>query len=558
MSADAQAALVAAHQARSMTQPAFISVLTDEMVVAFADEAGDGPLAGVPFAVKDNIDVRGVPTTAACPTLTTPAETNAHVVGRLVAAGAIPVAKTNMDQFATGLVGTRSPYGACHSVFSPDHISGGSSSGSAVAVAGGIVPLALGTDTAGSGRVPAAFNGLVGMKPSRGLVSTRGLLPACPSLDCITTLTRTVAAARTAFDVVAGYDPLDPYSREFPPAQPQGVATRMRVIAVPSEPLDLEPAHQAAWQEALRFAHGIAIVVEVDIEPFLKAARLLYEAPFVSERTAAFGDLLEPDGPHLDPTVATIVRRGAEYSAVDAFNAGHELMRLQRLTSAAFVSADALLLPVTPWHPTLAHVAADPIAANSRNGTFTNMTNLLDLCAIAVPAGMRADGLPFGVQLLAPAFADRSLLQLGARWTGEDSSDPWQVPEGRTLVAVAGAHLTGQPANGQLLALGGHLHARARTAGGYRMFAVPGPFPRPGLVRNGDPGSPGIEVEVWDLPLSSVTPLAATIAAPLYLGPLDLDDGATVTGFVARRTAADPANDISAFGGWRSFVAATG
>jgi allophanate hydrolase len=556
MSVDPAAALLAAASARAETQPAFISVLSDNVIASLAARAGDGPLAGVPFAVKDNIDVQGVPSTAACPTLDSPATENAEVVSRLLDAGALPVAKTNMDQFATGLVGTRSPYGACHSIYSEEHISGGSSSGSAVAVASGIVPLALGTDTAGSGRVPAAFNALVGMKPSRGLVSTRGLLPACPSLDCITTLTRTVSEAQLAFDAIVGFDPLDPYSRPFPPAPPPGVATRMRVVAIPSGPLDLEPAHEVAWQQAIGFARSVAHIVEVDIEPFLQAARLLYEAPFVSERTAAFGHLLEPDGPHLDPTVASIVRGGAKYSAVEAFAASHELMRLRRLASSTFVTADALLLPVTPWHPTLTQVAADPIGANSRNGTFTNMTNLLDLCAIALPAGMRSDGLPFGVQLLAPAFADSALLQLAARWAGEDASTPWRLPSARSLVAVAGAHLSGQPANRELLALGGRLHARARTAGGYRMFAVPGPFPRPGLVRSGDPGLDGVEVEVWDLPATSLGPLAASIAEPLSLGLLDLDDGTTVTGFVADAAVADAANEITAFGGWRAYLAA--
>ena len=555
MSVDPARGLRAAEEARATEQPAFITVLTDEQVTAFAGLADDGPLAGIPFAVKDNIDVRGVASTAACPTLTAPAERSSYVVERLLGAGAIPVAKTNMDQFATGLVGTRSPFGACHSIYSTDHISGGSSSGSAVAVALGVVPLALGTDTAGSGRVPAAFNGLVGMKPTRGLVSTRGLLPACPSLDCITTLTRTVADAEAALRVMIGFDPLDPYSRPLPPAPPPGVASRMRVIAVPSAPLDLEPAHEAAWQQAIQHAEAIARVVEVDVEPFLKAARLLYEAPFVSERTAAFGELLEPDGPHLDPTVASIVRRGADYSAPEAFVAFHELMRLQRLTSAVFVSADALLLPVTPWHPTLAAVASDPVGANSRNGVFTNMTNLLDMCAIAVPAGMRADGLPFGVQLLAPAFADVPLMRLAAAWVGEGAGASWSVPEGRSLVAVAGAHLSGQPANPELLRLGGHLHARARTAGGYRMYSVAGPFPRPGLVRSGEGPADGIEIEVWDLPTTSLVALAASIAPPLSLGLIDLDDDTTVTGFVAEPSAANGATDITHFGGWRRYVA---
>ncbi|MDO9484935.1 MAG: allophanate hydrolase [Actinomycetota bacterium] len=554
MTVSPQAALDALTAARALEQPAFISTHTDADIESLAHTAGNGPLAGIPFAVKDNIDVRGLATTGACPTLTTRAPTHAFAVQRLINAGALPIGKTNMDQFATGLVGTRSPYGACHSIYSAEHISGGSSSGSAIAVAAGIVPLALGTDTAGSGRVPAAFNGLVGMKPSRGLVSNRGLLPACPSLDCITTLTRTVREAQQAFEAIIGYDAADPYSRQMPAALPPGVATQMRVIAVPNGPLGLEPAHQQAWEQALEHAATIAILVSVDIEPFLAAARLLYEAPFVSERTAAFGNLLEPDGPHLDPTVRSIVLRGADFSAVQSWKAAHELQRLRALAEVVFVSADALLLPVTPWHPTLAQVAADPIGANSRNGVFTNMCNLFDLAAIAVPAGMRPDGLPFGVQLLSPAFSDRPLMELASAWTGESQSDPWASDPTRTLLAVAGAHLTGQPANRELVELGGRLHARARTAGGYQMFTVPGPFPRPGLIDTGSGPETGIEIEVWSLPHAGFAQLFARVAPPLHLGQMTLDDGTSIQGFACDSGAADTAHDISAFAGWRAYL----
>ncbi len=530
-------------------QPVFITRLEPSGV-----NGRTGPLAGIPFAVKDNIDVAGVPTTAGCPAITTPAAESAVAVRRLVAAGAVPIGKTNMDQFATGLVGCRSPYGACHSVASAAHISGGSSAGSAVAVALGIVPLALGTDTAGSGRVPAAFNGIVGMKPTRGLVSTRGVLPACPSLDCVTTFTRTVAEARAAFDVLVGDDPGDPYGRAMPAAAPAGIARRMRVIAVPDADPDLDHEHAVAWAAALDHAATVARVVPVNVGPFLAAARLLYEAPFVAERLAAFGHLLTPDGPHLDPTVRRIVLGARRYSAADAFAAQHELARLARAAAPVFVAADALLLPVTPGHPTLADVAADPIGVNTRLGTFTNMANLLDLCAIALPAGSRPDGLPFGIQLLAPAFADRPLLDLAARWTGRPDAVP-AVAAHRTLLAVAGAHLTGQPANPDLVELGGRLYARARTAAGYRMFTVPGPFPRPGLVHTGDGPADGIEVEVWDVPLESLGRLVERIAEPLHLGPLTLDDGQTVPGFLADRTCAITTADITSAGGWRAHLA---
>lgn len=538
-------ALGALKAARDVPQPAFISLVGEDSVRT----AVDGPLAGVPFAVKDNIDVAGLPTTAACPDLTQPAGESAFAVRRLRARGAVPIGKTNLDQFATGLAGTRSPYGACHSVASATHVSGGSSAGSAVAVALGVVPFALGTDTAGSGRVPAAFNGLVGVKPSRGLVSTRGVLPACPSLDCVTTLTRTVTDARAVLDALIGYDPEDPCSRPLPALLPSGVARRMRVIAVPDGPLDLDPEHEQAWTAALAHAAKVAHVVRVAVSPFLAAARLLYESAFVAERLAAFGHLL---GDSADPTVRQIVLGARRFSAADVFAGMHELARLRAAAARVFVAADALLLPVTPGHPTLADVAADPVGANSRLGTFTNMANLLDLSAVAVPAGARPDGLPFGVQLLAPAFADRPLLDLAARWGGE----PADPPPARTLLAVAGAHLTGQPANGDLLRLGGVLHSRARTGPGHRLYTVDGPFPRPGLLHTGDGPAAGLEVEVWDLPEAAIGALLPAVAEPLHLGPVTLDDGSTVLGFVADTGCADATRDITAYGGWRAYLEA--
>ncbi|NUS59101.1 MAG: allophanate hydrolase, partial [Streptomycetaceae bacterium] len=334
----------------------------------------DGPLAGVRFAVKDNLDVAGLPTTAACPALADRvAEADAEAVARLAAAGAVPVGKTNMDQFATGLVGTRSPYGACHSVFAADRVSGGSSSGSAVAVARGDVPLALGTDTAGSGRVPAALNGIVGIKPTRGLVSTRGLLPACRSLDCVTAFTRTVAEGRAALRAMAGFDPRDPWSRATPAVPPAGIAASLRVAAVPAGPLDLDAEHDAAWQAAVARARTVFdAVVEIDITPFLAAARLLYAGPWPAERFAAFGSLLTPDGPHLDPTVRRIALAGRDVGGADVFAGLDRLAELRRATEPVWWDVDTLMLPVTPGHPTLAEVAADPVGVNARLGTYTN------------------------------------------------------------------------------------------------------------------------------------------------------------------------------------------
>ncbi|WP_199486160.1 MULTISPECIES: allophanate hydrolase [Micromonospora] len=538
-------------------QPVWITRFAPEAVARFAAEAPDGPLAGVRFAVKDNLDVAGYPTTAACPDLADrPAATSATAVRRLVAAGAAPAGKTNMDQFATGLVGTRSPYGACHSVHSPAHVSGGSSSGSAVAVASGLVPLALGTDTAGSGRVPAAFNGLVGLKPTRGLVSTRGLLPACRSLDCVTTFTRTVAGAASALDVLAWADPDDPWSRPAPPAPPPGVATRMRTVAVPAGDLDLDPPHRAAWAAALRRLDTVAAqVVPVDVGPFLAAAALLYGGPWVAERWAGFGTHLSGAG--VDPTVRRIVTPGRDVAGPDVFAALDRLAALRRATEQVWLDVDALLLPVTPGHPTLAEVAADPVGVNSRLGTYTNFVNLLDLCAVAVPAGTRADGLPFGVQFVAPAFADLPLLDLAARWCGEPPRTVDAPSPGTALVAVAGAHLTGMPLNPQLVALGGRLHARARTAPGYRLYRLPGPgVARPGLVFTGDGPDGGIAVEVWQLPQQAVGALLGSIPPPLGLGPVGLDDGTTVTGFLASEHGVRDARDVSAAGGWRAALRA--
>ena len=452
-------------------QPAFISVLSDEEIATFP---ATGELAGVPFAIKDNIDLAGHPTTAANPSVTEPAMRSAAVVQRLIAAGAVPMGKTNLDQYATGLVGTRSPFGACHSVFSDDHISGGSSSGSAVAVASGIVPFALGTDTAGSGRVPAAFNALVGVKPTRGLVSTTGVLPACRTLDCVTVLAASVALAARVFDAMVGFDSGDPYSRPAPVGElpaPVGVLPSIRhppEIGIPDLDLELDPPHQQAWERAIAHAATLATVVPVDVRPFLEAAELLYAGPWLAERALSFGHLLT-DGAHIDPTVRAIVSQADRMTAIETFAGMYRLAELRRQSEPTWDLVDALLLPVTPTHPRLAEVAADPIGVNSRLGRFTNMTNLLDLCAVAVPAGMRSDGLPFGVQLLAPAFSDRKLLDLAARWCGEAptlSTSP-SVPGTPAhwagtaltcqLLAVAGAHLSGQPLNHDLLRLGGQL-----------------------------------------------------------------------------------------------------
>ena len=555
-----------------MTSPEWIRRFTDtesadiiarELAAHPAPPASGGALSGVTFAAKDNIDVAGIPSSAAFPARAEqPAAASATAVRRLIQAGAIPAGKTNLDQFATGLVGTRSPYGACHAVGHPAHISGGSSSGSAVAVASGQVALALGTDTAGSGRVPAAFNGLVGLKPTRGLISTTGVLPACRSLDCVSIFTRSVHEARAAFNVLAAFDPTDPYARPLPPHRPH-LATTPGVIAIPAGPLDLDPEHREAWQAALEHASRIAeYVVEIDIEPFLAAARLLYQGPWLAERWNAIAPLLgdaglDHDG--LDPTVRRVLTGADAISGAETFAGFDELARLARLTESTWNVADALLLPVTPGHPTLADVAADPVGVNSRLGTYTNFVNLLDLSAIAVPAGQRSDGLPFGVQLIAPAFADDRLLDLAAAWTGEAAiSDDVPPRPGWTRLAVVGAHLSGLPLNVQLRELGASLFCRTRTAPNYRLHRLPGPQPaRPGLfpVGEGERGGAALLVEIWELPQQALAALLETVPSPLGFGGVTLADGRDVLGFVANGSVPDGAQDVTEYGGWRAYSA---
>ena len=511
--------------------------------------AGVGPLAGLSFAIKDNIDLEGVPTTCADPRRVTPAAASATVVRRLLDAGAVAAGKTNLDQYATGLVGTRSPYGACHSVFSPAHVSGGSSSGSAVVVAGGEVDFALATDTAGSGRVPAAFNGLVGIKPTRGLVSTSGVVPACASLDCVTVLARSVSVARQAFSVMRGFDAAGPWSRRVA-ASPRPRVVR---VGVPDRPLGLDPVHEKAWLAALDRASSLGEVVPVDVSVLLETATLLYAGPWLAERYHSFGAVLD-DSDAVDPTVRAIVSRGASLSAVEAFDGFHRLAALASRAALVWESVDALLLPVTSTHPTLAEVAADPVGVNSELGRFTNMTNLLDLCAVAFPGPERSDGLPFGVQLLAPAGADDLLVDLAAVWCGEAVPSP--VTEG-VVIAVAGAHLTGQPLNADLVGRGASYVATTRTGPGYRMFVVDGAaVPRPGVTRTLPAGDgAGLEVELWRLPWAEVGGFLATVGAPLAIGPLELESGESVLGFVCTADAVDAAREITSYGGWRSWLA---
>jgi allophanate hydrolase len=518
------------------------------------------PLSGLTFAIKDNIDLAGLPTTAACPAYAYSPAQSAPVVQRLIDAGAVPLGKTNMDQFATGLVGTRSPYGACSSVFDERHISGGSSSGSAVAVASGQVNFALGTDTAGSGRVPAAFNNLVGLKPTRGLLSTSGVVPACRSIDCVTILTRTAAEASKVFEVARGFDPTDPYSRV--PTAGQGAAPwasapfRFGVPAARQLEFFGDDEAAALYRKAIADLEAVGgTKVEIDFALFRAAADLLYAGPWVAERLAAIGPFLEKHAGEMNPIVRDIIAGARRFTAVDAFNAEYKLRELRRATESEWARMDVLVLPTTGTIYTHDAVAADPVRLNTNLGYYTNFVNLLDLAAVAIPAGFRPNGLPFGISLIGPAFTDLGLLALAARYLREtvDPSAGTAAP-GCIAVAVLGAHLGGQPLNWQLTQRGARLLKICRTAPGYRFYAIEGAIPKPGLIREESFAGPGIEVEVWAVPEDQFGSFVAGVPAPLGIGNAILDNRESVKCFICEPYAVAGALEITPFGGWRKYL----
>ncbi len=540
------------------------------------------PLFGIPFAIKDNIDLKDIRTTAACAEFAYVPQVSATVVDRLVAAGAIPVGKTNLDQFATGLVGTRSPYGAGRNSFNPDYISGGSSAGSAVTVAQGLVSFSLGSDTAGSGRVPAGFNNLIGVKPTCGLLSTRGMVPACRSLDCVSIFALTAADAAAVLQVAQGFDAEDAYSRRAPANRRQGNWGQSPTLgSVPGFRFGVPPATQLEFfgdsDYARLFDHAVARLeslggrkVAVDFTPFLEVARLLYEGPWVSERYAAIEGFLRDHPEALHPVTRQIIRGGERPTAVDAFRAQYRLKELQRTASVAWELADVLITPTSGTIYRIAEVEADPVRLNATLGRYTNFLNLLDLAAVAVPAGFRSDGLPFGVTLVGPAFTDTELLALGSRLhaaaalplgaTGKGSSaaaDLVAVPVPDFIpVAVCGAHMTGLPLNPQLTERGAYLVKQTRSAAAYRLYALPGgPPQRPGMVRVAQEGA-AIELEVWNVPSPEFGRFVAGIPSPLGIGKVVLEDGDSVPGFVCEPLGLDGAVDITAHGGWRAWLAA--
>lgn len=535
-------------------------VLSSARVIDARVAAGERlALAGVPYAVKDNIDVLGLETTAACPAFAYHPARSATVVERLQEAGAILLGKSNLDQFATGLTGTRSPYGVLGCVYNREYVSGGSSSGSAVAVAASVVPLALGTDTAGSGRVPAAFNHLVGFKPTRGRWSTRGLVPACRSLDCISALTTTAEDARLVDAVVSGFDAADPYSR--PLSSGARLEGRFRLGLARSDQLELRDAQATTLlgEASARLVSIGALTTEIDITPLLRAAELLYNGPWVAERAVALESMLESAPQAIHPVVRAIVQAGRGVSAMDTFRGLHTLQCYVRATEAIWERVDALLLPTTAAIYRISEVLADPFGLNSALGRYTNFVNLLDMSAVAIPAGFRTNATPFGVTLIGPAWADDVLLAIAARL---ESERPLTAPPPLDLtpatrkvqLAVVGAHLSGMSLNWQLASRGARLVARTRTAPTYRLFAMRGTTPpKPALVHAIDGGS--IELEVYELDPAAFGDFVAEVPPPLAIGAVILEDGRTVRGFLAEPRALEAAEDITAAGGWRAHLA---
>jgi allophanate hydrolase len=547
--------------------PVWISLVPRETALARARaleedaSAAAKPLYGLPFAIKDNIDLAGMPTTAGCPAFAFEPAADAPVVGRLLDAGAIAIGKTNMDQFATGLVGMRSPHGACSSVYDRRYISGGSSSGSAVAVAGGLVEFSLGTDTAGSGRVPAAFNGLVGLKPTRGLLSARGVVPACRTLDCVSIFAKTCREAHAVFLAARGLDAQDAYSREATPGQDAApwLGGPFRFGIPPKAQLEFFGDEEAASLYAAAVARMESLdgeKVEIDFSVFRAAAELLYSGPWVAERLAAIQAFVEAHGDEMNPVVRQIIAGASRYSAVDCFRAEYRLRDLARAAESELRRVDVMALPTTGTIYTHEAVAAEPVKLNTNLGYYTNFVNLLDLAAVAVPAGARSNGLPFGISFIGRAFSDEALLALASSFSASEAPLAFATPPGCIALAVVGAHLTGQPLNWQLTERGARLMKTCRTAPNYRLYALAGSVPpKPGLVRDEAFQGPGIEVEIWAVPENMFGGFVAAVPAPLGIGNATLDDGTSVKCFVCEPYAIAAAEEITRFGGWRGYRA---
>ncbi len=570
--------------AEAVPANAWITKITPPPAADTAASPGDAAgraLAGLSFAVKDNIDVAGVQTTAGCPAFAYVAQRDATVVQRLLDAGAQLRGKTNLDQFACGLNGTRSPYGAVPNAFDPRYVSGGSSSGSAYVVAVGEVDFALGTDTAGSGRVPAGLNNLVGFKPSKGLISARGVVPAAQSVDCVSIFARTVAVAAQVLQAAIGYDAEDPYSRRLALA-PSAFPAALR-FGVPSV-LEFrgDRLAEAAFADAVRLLGELGgTPVAVDYTPLAAAAALLYESALVAERYAAIRPFFDANEVAVIEPVRSIIASGRQYSAADLVEAQTRLRGLAQQAAPMWDDIDVLLVPTASTHYTIAEMQADPVALNRNLGFYTNFVNLLDYPAISVPSALREDGLPFGVTLIGPCASDWQLAELGQRYhhatglaqgaTREPLPPPQALPgiaasaasaadeiPAMVRIAVVGAHLSGMPLNSQLRERGARLVATAgtvETAPDYRFFALAGTAPaKPGLLRVAAGSGHRIALELWDMPMANYGSFVALVAAPLGIGTLKLADGSSVQGFLCEAEATADARDISHFGGWRAYI----
>jgi allophanate hydrolase len=536
------------------------------------------PLYGIPFAIKDNIDLAEVPTTAGCPAFAYTPEDSATVVQKLIRAGAIPIGKTNLDQFATGLNGTRSPYGACRNAFNPEYISGGSSAGSAVAVAKGWVSFSLGTDTAGSGRVPAAFNNLVGYKPTPGWLSTRGVVPACRSLDCVSIFAFTAVDAERVLTVSAGYDAEDIYSRERNEyAYEFGAARRFKLGIPRKEQLQFfgNDESERLFRNSIDCFQALGgEIIEIDFDPFLEAARLLYDGPWIGERYAAIQQFFKARADQVISPVREIIANAEQFSAADAYTGMYHLRKLKRQAGRIWNDINCLLTPTAGTIYTIQAMQQDPISLNTNLGYYTNFMNLLGYAAVAIPAGFQNDGLPFGITLAAPAHQDQLLLHLAARKqqayalpfgaTGTISDTvqlknkhSFKTPNSdRVRLAVCGAHLSGLPLNKQLTVRRGELLRCTKTSPDYKLFALQEKPPcRPGMVHvKGDEQGFSIEVEIWDLPMHEFGSFVASIPKPLGIGTISLADGEMVLGFLCEHFAVTNATDISQLGGWRKYL----
>ncbi len=559
----------------------FITLISEQDVLKSVETLGPfdpktKPLWGIPFAVKDNVDIAGVPTTAACPAFTyTPAET-AFAVQRLIDAGAVMIGKTNLDQFATGLVGVRTPFPVPRNACDPAYVPGGSSSGSAVAVAHGLVTFAIGTDTAGSGRVPAALNNIVGLKPSLGSVSARGVVPACRTLDTLSIFAGSVADADTVYRIMQAFDAADSFSRPLPVAARPGAVPPGLRIGVPdaaSRRFGGDTLSEAAFDMALQDlarTTGKDATASIDMSSLFAAADLLYSGPWVAERYHAVRGLIESTPEELHPTTLKIISAATKYSAVDTFDGLYQLADLRRAAEALWKNIDVLVVPTFPRPRTVADLNSDPIGPNSELGTYTNFVNLLDLCALAVPSRFRGDGFPSGVTLIAPRGQDGLLAGIGAHLHAmagvtigatsmalpPDEQQLTTTAPGEIELAVVGAHLSGMPLNPELTNRGARFLRAGPTTADYRLFALAGgpPF-RPGLMRVAAGTGFAIATEVWALTPDALGRFMAGVPAPLGIGTTSLADGTTPKGFIVEAEGVVGARDISEFGGWRNFIA---